>query len=62
MDITNIQKIKPYVEKKKSNGNVYYQLVRKAWINGTSKRVWNKYLGTGKTIEKVYDEYEKCVL
>ena len=60
MDITNIQKIKPYVEKKKSNGNVYYQLVRKAWINGTSKRVWNKYLGTGKTIEKVYDEYEKC--
>ena len=27
MDITNIQKIKPYVEKKKSNGNVYYMTI-----------------------------------
>jgi len=61
MDMIDIQKIKPYVEKKKIKGKVYYQLVRKAWINGTSKRVWSKYIGTGETIEKVYDKYEKCI-
>jgi len=65
METIDIKKIKPYVEKKKINGNVYYQLTRKAWINGTSKRVWSKYIGTAKTIEKVYakdDNYTSLIL
>ena len=60
MDMADIMKIRPYLEKKKSNGNTYYQLARKAWINGRSERVWSKYLGTPEKIEKVYDEYENC--
>ncbi|ODS38063.1 MAG: hypothetical protein A7316_08630 [Candidatus Altiarchaeales archaeon WOR_SM1_86-2] len=60
MDMADIMKIRPYVEKKKSNGNTYYQLARKAWINGRSERVWSKYLGTAEKIEKVYDEHENC--
>jgi len=59
MDMIDIKKIKPYVEKRKPNGSTYYQLVRKARVNGKVKRVWSKYLGTGKKIEKVYNDYEE---
>ena len=54
-----IMRIKPQIEKKKRPGkSTQYYLSRKKWINGKLKRLWQKYLGTAETIEKVYDEYE----
>jgi len=58
MDSLDIRRIKPYLEKKIIKGITYYQLVRKARIDGNVKRIWSKYLGTAETIEKVYDKYE----
>lgn len=55
----DIRKIKPYLEKKTVKGKTYFQLVKKARINGKVKRVWSKYLGTPETIEKVYEMYEE---
>ncbi len=50
--------IKPYLEKKKVKGITYYQLVKKARINGQVKLIWSKYLGSAETIEKVYNQVE----
>ena len=36
-------------------GNAYYYLIENAWVNGKSKRVWQKYLGTAENIKKVYE-------
>ena len=56
-----IMAIRPHVEKKKRVGkSAQYYLARRMWINGRSKRVWQKYMGTAETIEMVYDEYENC--
>ena len=61
MDTIDIRKIKPYLEKKKIKGKTYYQLVRKARVDGKVKRVWTKYLGSAEAIERVYDEYEGII-
>lgn len=58
MDLSDIQRIKPYLEKKLVKGQIYYQLVKKARIKGKVKRVWSKYLGTAENIEKVYNIVE----
>lgn len=61
MDTIDIRKIKPYLEKKKVKGKTYYQLVRKARVDGKVKRVWTKYLGSAEAIERVYNEYEDII-
>ncbi len=61
MDTAAIRKIKPYLEKKIVKGYTYYQLVRKARIDGTVKRVWSKHLGTAASIERVYDERDNLI-
>lgn len=50
--------IKPYLEKKKVKGLTYYQLVKKARIDGKVKLIWSKYIGSAENIEKVYDQVE----
>lgn len=50
--------IKPYLEKKKVKGITYYQLVKKARIDGKVKLIWSKYLGSAENIQKVYDQIE----
>ena len=35
-------------------GHAYYYLVETAWINGRSKTVWQRYLGTADKIKKFY--------
>jgi len=52
------QTIKPYLEKKKVKGITYYQLVKKARIDGKVKLIWSKYLGSAENIQKVYDQVE----
>ena len=61
MDTAAIRKIKPYLEKKIVKGYTYYQLVRKARINGKVKRVWSKHLGTAEAIGRVYDERDNLI-
>jgi transposase len=61
MDNAAIRKIKPYLEKKIVKGYAYYQLVRKARIDGKVKRVWSKHLGTAAAIERVYDERDNLI-
>ena len=61
MDTAAIRKIKPYLEKKIVKGYTYYQLVRKARIDGKVKRVWFKHLGTAAAIERVYDERDNLI-
>ncbi len=61
MDTADIRKIKPYLEKKIVKGYIYYQLVRKARIDGSVKRVWSKHLGTAAAIERVYDERDNLI-
>lgn len=55
MNQKDIARIKPYLEKKIVKGITYYQLVRKARMNGKVKRVWSKYLGTPEKMEEVYN-------
>jgi len=61
MDAEAIRKIKPYLEKKIVKGYTYYQLVRKARIDGKVKRVWFKHLGTAAAIERVYNERDNLI-
>ncbi|MCK4459000.1 MAG: hypothetical protein KAU52_04670 [Methanosarcinales archaeon] len=61
MDTEAIRKIKPYIERKIVKGYTYYQLVRKARIDGKVKRVWSKHLGTAAAIERVYDERDNLI-
>lgn len=61
MDTAAIRKIKPYLEKKIVKGYTYYQLVRKARIDGKVKRVWSKHLGTAAAIERAYDERNNII-
>ncbi len=42
-------------KKKKSSGNVSWYLGENRWIDGTSKRVWEKYVGTADTIKKMIE-------
>ncbi|MCZ7362743.1 MAG: IS1634 family transposase [Candidatus Methanoperedens sp.] len=58
MNKPDLRAIKPYLEKKIIKGIIYYQLVKKARIDGKVKRVWSKYLGTAGNIEKVYNQVE----
>jgi len=58
MNKPDLRAIKPYLEKKILKGITYYQLVKKARIDGKVKRVWSKYLGTAENIEKVYNQVE----
>ncbi len=64
MELTTkeIMAIKPYIEICKKKGRVsQYILVRKKRIDGKVKRVWSKYLGTAKTIEKFYNDCEEHI-
>nr|QNO43749.1 hypothetical protein ALLGJMBF_00001 [Methanosarcinales archaeon ANME-2c ERB4]QNO43838.1 hypothetical protein IFCJBCHD_00003 [Methanosarcinales archaeon ANME-2c ERB4]QNO46361.1 hypothetical protein KJPMONCH_00010 [Methanosarcinales archaeon ANME-2c ERB4] len=61
MDNDAIRKIKPYLEKKIVKGYAYYQLVRKARIDGKVERVLSKRLGTAAAIERVYDERDNLI-
>ncbi len=58
MTKSDLRAIRPYLEKKIVKGITYYQLVKKARIDGKVKRVWSKYLGTAENIEKVYNRVE----
>lgn len=40
-------------------GHAYYYLVETAWIDGRSKTVWQRYLGTADKIKEFYEENGK---
>ncbi len=61
MDTAAIRKIKPYLEKKIVKGYTYYQLVRKARIDGNVRQVWSKNFGAAAAIERVYDERDNLI-
>jgi len=41
-----------FVTKKKKNGRIYYYLEKRAWINGKSQRLWQKYLGPENKVQE----------
>jgi len=41
------------LSKKKKNGKIYYYLEKRAWINGKSQRLWQKYVGSEDKIQKM---------
>lgn len=43
------------LEAKKINGHTYYYYSKWAWVNGKSRRVWQKYLGSLESIAKIVE-------
>ena len=41
------------LSKKKKNGKIYYYLEQRAWINGKSQRLWQKYVGNEDKIREM---------
>lgn len=46
-----ITTIMVYLTRKKIKGHTYLYLVKDAWINGKSKHIWQKYIGSEEKIE-----------
>lgn len=46
----------PYIFKKEVRGLMYYYLGENKKVNGVSRRVWQKYVGTAKTIQELLEQ------
>ena len=46
-----------HLHKKKIKGHTYYYIRETRWIDGTSKVIWQKYLGNVEKILKVFNQY-----
>ena len=44
-----------HLHKKKIKGHTYYYIRETRWVDGTSKVIWQKYLGSAEKILKVFE-------
>ncbi len=44
-----------HLHKKKIKGHTYYYIRETRWVDGTSKVVWQKYLGSAEKILKILE-------
>lgn len=53
LKVTCSRKIMVHLTRKKRNGKVYLYLEQRAWIDGKSRRLWQKYLGSEEKLQEL---------